>query len=259
MYGDGLFETIAVQGGEPCLWPQHMDRLGSGARRLGIPCPEPDLLYRECLESSAGMETCVVKLVLTRGSGGRGYRPPDRPEPSRILAQFPWPEHPPEWAENGIRARFCRTILGENSALAGIKHLNRLEQVLARAEWQDPDIAEGLMCDGRGRVIGGTMTNLFALIGGRILTPRIDTCGITGTARALTLQLAAQQGIEVAEADLTRQDLAGAEGVFLTNALIGAWAVTRLETIRLDPARLPWRLIGEVRSQALGPGPEVSR
>lgn len=253
MYGDGLFETIAVRDGQPCLWRAHLDRLQAGARRLNIPCPSPAVLYRECTQVAEGAAACVVKLVLTRGAGGRGYAPPASPEPTRILLRFPWPEHPPEWGQSGVTAVWCRTTLGEQPLLAGIKHLNRLEQVLARTEWRDPKIAEGLLCDTRGRVIGGTMSNLFVVAGERLLTPRIHRCGILGTVRALTLDCASALGLDTVEADLVPGDLAAADGVFLTNALIGVWPLRSLGGKRYDPGRLPARLIDEVRRAAHQP------
>lgn len=253
MYGDGLFETIAVRDGRPCLWRSHVERLQAGSRRLAIPCPSPETLYRECVRLASGCAACVVKLVLTRGAGGRGYAPPPSPEPTRILLRYPWPEHPPEWTQSGVAAIWCRTALGEQPLLAGIKHLNRLEQVLARGEWRDPSIAEGLLCDTRGRVIGGTMSNLFVVAGGRLLTPRLDACGILGTVRALTLECAAGLGLEAAETDLAPGDLAAADGVFLTNALIGVWPLGSLGGHSYDLGRLPARLIAEVRRRVHQP------
>jgi 4-amino-4-deoxychorismate lyase len=247
MYGDGLFETIAVRQGLPCLWHAHVERLRAGSRRLAIPCPSPETLYRECVQVADGCAACVVKLVLTRGGGGRGYAPPQAPEPTRILLRYPWPEYPPQWGESGVAALWCQSVLAEQPLLAGIKHLNRLEQVLARAEWRDPEIAEGVVCDTRGRVIGGTMSNLFVVTGERLWTPRIDTCGILGTARALTLECALALGLEAAETDLAPGDLAEADGAFLTNALIGVWPLRALGGHSYDPGRLPARLIAEVR------------
>jgi 4-amino-4-deoxychorismate lyase len=158
----------------------------------------------------------------------------------------------------GVRVGLCRTPLGANPRLAGIKHLNRLEQVLAGGEWDDPEIAEGLMCDGHGRVIAGTMSNLFVVRGGRLLTPTIDACGIAGTVRALTLRLAPAHGLTPAAAELRPAALTGADGLLLTNALIGVWPVRRLGEAAFDPSRLPWDLIDAVRRQAHDPHAEAS-
>jgi 4-amino-4-deoxychorismate lyase len=252
-YGDGLFETVAVREGLPCLWGEHLRRLESGARRLGIAFPPRDLLREEGERVVGGTSPSVLKIILTRGGGGRGYRPPSGVLPTRILMRFPEPEYPLVWREKGVTATLCKTLLGENPYLAGLKHLNRLEQVLARAEWDDPQIAEGIVFDGRGRVIGGSMTNLFLLKTDRLLTPRLDSCGIAGTVRSRVMGMAAASGIEVREADLTRENLFGADGLFLTNALIGIWPVRRLGSVALDTRRLPWELIDRVRESVFTP------
>jgi 4-amino-4-deoxychorismate lyase len=256
-YGDGLFETIAVRAGAPCLWQEHLARLRLGAERLAIPLPDPGLLLTECLALVQGVEAGVVKLMLTSGCGGRGYRRPPEPHPTRILALYPPATEPAGACEAGVAVRWCRTSLGENRQLAGIKHLNRLEQVLARAEWEpgaDRDaFAEGLMCDCRGRVIAGTMTNIFVYAGGRLLTPRLDTCGVAGTVRGLVLRLAPRLGVGAAEVDLHPADLHAADGLFLTNAVIGVWPVRALGDQEFAVGRLPRALISAVRAEAHAP------
>ncbi len=252
-YGDGLFETIAVRESGLCLWTEHFSRLSRGADRLGIPCPPEELLLRDCARLTAGASAAALKIVLTRGSGGRGYGPPESPHPTRILSLHPWPDYPRRWSERGVAVTFCRSSLGVNPILAGLKHLNRLEQVMARSEWRDPGIAEGLMQDGTGRVIGGTMSNLFLVGEGRLLTPRLDTCGIAGTVRDLVLRMAGSFGIEAVESDLRQADVTSASGLFLTNALIGVWPVQRLgeQAMSLEP--LPAGLIAAVRKTAWTP------
>jgi 4-amino-4-deoxychorismate lyase len=252
-YGDGLFETIAIREGSPCLWQAHFERLARGADRLGIPCPSSDLLLSECRRLAHGEQAAVVKIMLTRGSGGRGYRPPEAPTPTRILSLYPWPDYPSSWREQGVAVTFCRTPMGENPTLAGLKHLNRLEQVLARSELRDPSIPEGLMQDGSGRVIGGTMCNLFLVRDGGLLTPRIDRCGIAGTVRDRLLRMAGAFGIEAAETDIDRADIDAAEALFLTNALIGVWPVRRVESKTISSNRLPAELIAAVREAILIP------
>jgi 4-amino-4-deoxychorismate lyase len=195
----------------------------------------------------------VLKVVLTRGIGGRGYRPPESPRPTRILSLHPRPDYPAAWSERGVAVTFCRTRLGENPILAGLKHLNRLEQVLARSEWRDPRIAEGLMQDGKGRVIGGTMSNLFLVSEGRLVTPRLDSCGVAGTVRALVLRIAGDYGIEAVEADVRRAEVAAADGLFLTNALIGIWPVRRLGAKSMSLERLPAELLAAVREAVRTP------
>ena len=166
-YGDGLFETIEVRDGQAVFLERHLERLNAGCHRLHIPFPGAELLSFEvkklCREKACGIGSvrAVLKIIVTRGSGGRGYRQPDVIQPTRVLSLHPYPDYPEIYKEQGIVVRFCSTCLGLNPSLAGIKHLNRLEQVMARFEWNDPAIQEGLMLDVNGHVIEGTMTNLF--------------------------------------------------------------------------------------------------
>jgi 4-amino-4-deoxychorismate lyase len=251
-YGDGLFETLALADAGPCLWRLHLERLDAGCRRLGIAAPEPVLLRREAARAIAGHRDGVLKIILTRGSGGRGYRPDPAARPRRILLWFPGPEYPDSWTVEGVHVRFCATQLGRNPRLAGIKHLNRLEQVLARAEWANPAIAEGLMLDSEGLVIEGTMSNLFVERDGRLLTPRLDRTGVAGVVRALVLEQARAQGIVCEERDLEPQELLAADALFLTNSLIGIWPVRRLEERRYGLGALTLALREAVTASALG-------
>ena len=252
-YGDGLFETIAVVDGKPCLWDRHLARLREGCALLSIPPPPEDQLAAEALGLTRGMDRAVLKLILTRGEGGRGYRPPDPPLPRRILRRTPWPAYPDAWRSTGVRVRYCRTRLGHQPLLAGLKHLNRLEQVLARGEWNDPDIAEGLMLDLDGRVVEGTQTNLFVLQDGQLLTPALDRCGVAGVVRGLVLEAAWVLGFRVVEAALTPERLAAADALFLTSSLAGVWPVRELAGLPVDPDQVPAELRAGVLEAAFRP------
>lgn len=234
-YGDGLFETLAVIDARPVLWSEHRARLEEGCRRLGIPVPPPDALDADVAALAEGQGRGVIKVIVTRGSGGRGYRPPAEPVARRVVSRHPWPDYPPQWFERGVRVRVCTTRLGRNPALAGLKHLNRLEQVLARAEWSDPDIAEGLMLDESGHVIEGTMSNVFCVADGVVRTPQLSACGVAGIMRAQLLGLAEQSGLATQEADLSLAALAGADEVFVCNSLIGLWPVRELDGRAMMP------------------------
>jgi len=229
-YGDGLFETLAVADGRPRHLDRHLARLKDGLARLGIPA-DPAPWTPELLSAAAQAPEGrgVLKLVVTRGSGGRGYAPPDAPVPRRFLFLHPWPTGVEAGRRAGVAVRWCRTRLGEQPALAGLKHLNRLEQVLARSEWRDPAIAEGLLCDGAGRVVEGTRSNLFLVRDGVLLTPRLDRCGVAGVMRGLLLETAAALGLEVRVTDLRPDDVEGADELFLSNSVIGLWPVRCLE------------------------------
>jgi 4-amino-4-deoxychorismate lyase len=227
LYGDGLFETIAISRGVPLLWEYHMRRLVRDARRLGIGVPDMEQLRREADHLIAGRERAVLRIVFTRGSGSRGYAAPADLSPTRVVSIADWPSHPSGAGDQGVCVRFCRTRLGRNPALAGIKHLNRLEQVLARAEWEN-GATEGLMLDDRDRVIEGTMTNVFAVRDGALVTPDLAESGVAGIMRELVLELAALQYTVRVEA-LTREQALVSDELFLTNSLIGVWPVNRLE------------------------------
>ena len=227
-YGDGLFETMAVQDGRARFMDAHFVRLAEGARRLGLPLPDPERLAAQ-IAAAWPKGRGVVKLIITRGPAGRGYRPPRTAEPTCIAAGFDWPAWPPTAWSEGVRLRYCRTRLGRNPWLAGIKHLNRLEQVLARAEWDDEGIAEGLMLDSMDQVISGTQCNLFAVIAGQAITPTLDQCGVAGVMRKAVCGWAAAERHAVIERSLGREELAAATEIFMTNALIGAWPVRELE------------------------------
>lgn len=225
-YGDGVFETVAVIDGRLALWPLHLDRLMEGCRRLGIPAPDPDVLADEARHLALG--DGVLKIMVTRGEGGRGYAPPTKPIPCRILARHPAPAYPPRWWHEGVAVRVCATRLSRQPRLAGIKHLNRLEQVLARTEWDDPEIAEGLMLADNDGVIEGTVTNLFALHEAGLITPPLTDCGVAGVMRRRVVSLAAEMGLATTERSLPIDTLIGCKQLFLTNSLIGVWPVRAL-------------------------------
>jgi 4-amino-4-deoxychorismate lyase len=227
-YGDGLFETIALRQGRLMLWDRHMARLNSGEQRLRLPPQSPDLLYQESL-SVADRPNGVIKIIVTRGEGGRGYRPPAEVKTTRIVAFHDWPEYPSSWITDGLKLRLCATRLGSSPSLAGLKHLNRLEQVLARQEWSDPEIAEGVMLDLDGDMIEGTHSNLFFLQNQTLFTPDLSRCGVAGTVRDLVLELAGRMGMDNQVVRCGPEALDHADAVFITNALIGACPVARFE------------------------------
>ncbi len=223
-YGDGLFETFRVHCGKPQFWQLHCQRLQYGCQALHIPFPDESLLKQEALSFCQGKDNAVLKLIVTRGSGGRGYRPPEHSEPTRLFSLHPFPDYPAQFYTQGITVRLCQTRLGINPLLAGFKHLNRLEQVLARSEWTEPSIQEGLLLDLQGHLIEGTMSNLFLVKNKILMTPLLDQCGIKGVIRQWVLET----GLAVEERRLDLTDLQQADEVFVCNSIIGIWPVTRL-------------------------------
>jgi len=229
-YGDGLFETLAVTDGRIRLLDFHLERLRDGCLRLGIPMPPAESTTTELQQAAAGTSRAVLKLIITRGIGGRGYRPPEDAIPQRVLLRYPWPDYPGSWAEQGVRVKLCETRLATQPRLAGIKHLNRLEQVLARAEWSDADgYQEGLMLDMEGQVVEGTMSNVFASPGeGVLLTPDLSRSGVAGVMRRQILEQAAGAGVTARVARIPLNEFLRAREIFLCNSLMGVWPVTAL-------------------------------
>lgn len=225
-YGDGVFRTLRIDRGAPRWWQDQFHKLNQDCARLGLHCP-PQEAWQADLAQLDLPASGILRLVVTRGEGPRGYQPPPQPIPTRIVSV--WPIEHDDIPARGITTRVCRLRLGHQPALAGVKHLNRLENVLARAEWQDPDIREGILLDQDGQVISGVMSNLFIWQDGMLRTPRLDNCGVAGVARARLMALAIQAGYAVRESDLTLDDIHAADEVMFTNSAILLWRVARLE------------------------------
>lgn len=252
-YGDGLFETLAVKEGQPQLWDRHMERLREGCRRLHLPAPDPILLRDEAAMLCSGAARAVLKIILTRGAGARGYRIQPGVSATRILTLSAAADYPEHYYRDGVTVRLCATPLARNPVLAGIKHLNRLEQVLARAEWDDARIAEGLMCDPDGYIIEGTMSNLFLVRSGALAVPRLDACGVAGVMRASILAWARGAGVAVQERPVTPADLKAADEAFLCNSLIGVWPIRRCGETALRRGPLTARVLAAVGRYSLMP------
>jgi 4-amino-4-deoxychorismate lyase len=242
-FGDGLFETIACRRGRPRFLPLHLERLELGCRRLDIHARSLDDVRREVLALAGEVERAIVKVLLTRGTAlARGYGFSGREKATRITFRYAWPLETAAASQDGVQVRTAAMRLGENPALAGLKHCNRLEQVLARKEWTDPGIAEALLFSSSGRLVSGTMTNVFILNGSRLCTPRVDLCGVAGVMRRVVLREAQRAGIQVEEGVLNADDLHTADEIFLTNARIGIWPVRSLDGRTLPPGPVTRRL-----------------
>jgi 4-amino-4-deoxychorismate lyase len=226
-YGDGLFETMLLKDAAIRFMPQHLARLSSSCSRLGMLYPGDALLEAELGAIVKGHRDGVIKIVMTRGVGGRGYRPDAQSAPTRIVALYDTPD------ANGmdIAVRWCEMRLARNPALAGMKHLNRLEQVLAQCEWSDGQIAEGFMLDYEGELVCGTSSNVFLVRGQELVTPDLRYCGVRGVMRGEVIRLATQLGISVHDEPLWPDDVASASEVFVTNAVRGIRAVVSLDSL----------------------------
>jgi 4-amino-4-deoxychorismate lyase len=227
-YGDGIFETIACVNNQLQFWPQHIARMADGAKKLKIDFPGDKLWLRDVqtlFNHQPAGESWVIKLILTRGAGERGYRSPAKSLPSRIAIRSSWPDNIDQVAERGARIRVCDTRLAVSPQLAGIKHLNRLENVLARNEWRD-EYDEGLMMDFRGHVIEGTMSNLFAVKNNVLYTPALDQCGVNGVIRQQIISIADELKLAIQETGMTLAELMQMDEMMLTNSVIGLWPVS---------------------------------
>lgn len=227
-YGDGLFETMRAYQGVVLWWNAHWARLAQGAQRLRLPLPDRAWVMAEAADL-LGNRGGVLKLVVSRGGGGRGYAPPAGAAPTWLLARHPLPPPP---RDGGLVLRWCETRLALQPALAGIKHCNRLEQVLARGEWDDAGIDEGLVRSTEGDVVGATAANLFVLEGRRWRTPKVDRCGIAGVCRGWLLAATRAQ-----EARLSPEDIEAADAIVLCNAVRGILPVARLGDRTWPPHR----------------------
>ena len=225
-YGDGLFETMRVHRGAIPWWDDHWSRLSLGAERLGIPLPDEARVRDEAAFLFADRGDGVLKLLVTRGAGERGYAPPTDPAPTWIVSRHALPTRP----GRGLRLHVCATRFASQPALAGIKHCNRLEQVLARAEAERAGADEGLLLDSAGHVVGATAANLFAFVDGRWATPAIVDCGIAGVCRAKLLS-----SLDAVERMPMLAEVEAADAVFLCNAVRGILPVARLGAREWSP------------------------
>lgn len=251
-YGDGLFETIRFLGNDAPLWDRHMYRLLTSCERLHMPAPDPHLLRQEAQQAVGNQREAVVRITVTRGVGERGYALPSVTVTTRIVAALPIPFVAASIYRDGIRMHPCQTTLADQPLLAGMKHLNRLEQVLARAEWNDPAIGEGLLCDRHGHAICATAANLFAVVDGIPATPSLERCGVAGVARAEVLDALPACQIR----DLSIAECLRASELFLSSSLRGILPVQAVGDTVYAPGPVTramqkhWRDLGFAMEQA---------
>lgn len=223
-YGDGVFRTVRVVAGQPRGWAAHRQRLLADCAHMGLPEPDMGVIACEAGRLFADGGDGALKILITRG-GGRGYAPPQKPGANRWLFRYPLPVWPREYSQTGVAIDVCTTPIGTSPALAGVKHCNRLEQVLARHECIENGWPEALMRTVDGRVICGTMSNLFVVRGQDLITPEIIDAGVAGATRQRVMaacrasgQLCRQQKLDLAAAR-------AADEIFLCNSLMEIWPV----------------------------------
>lgn len=229
-YGDGLFETLLVNNNRPRHWQAHMDRLGAGCERLGLSMPPQSILLREVQTVSAGMSMVVVKIILTRNGEARGYQPQDH-KTTRIVSAHPYPQDVEGTVLKGVDARVCNLRLAIQPALGGIKHLNRLEQVLASAELSQSGITEGILLDREDHVICAISANIFLVKENRLLTPRLDRCGVRGVIRSQILSAFSHR---CEQRRILLDQFLEADEVFVCNSVKGVIPVTAIDEQRFE-------------------------
>ena len=253
-YGHGMFETCRIVDGRVPLWPYHRERLLATALRLKIPL-SIESIDADVAELAALRRVGIIKVLVTAGQGGRGYRADDCMA-RRVVTVFPAPQEIVD-RRVGATVRMCQTRLALQPALAGLKHLNRLEQVLARAEWSDRNVAEGLMSDVEGNLIEGVATNLFVARNGRIATARLDRCGVAAIMRRVLIEErpGIDEPIEIRHIAVVELD--EADECFLTNSVIGVWPIARVldrSGTRQQPGRITFRIMAALEARFGFPG-----
>ena len=237
-YGDGLFETVAIRNGKARFWHSHIARLQIGCERLGISPPPSEELSSELenalAQTTVALEFATAKLVLSAGLSPRGYRRRSDMRPIVRVGIFVANKLPGDHYRDGVAVRICSSRLAIQPQLAGIKSMNRLEQVLASTEWHDAEIFEGLMQDTAGRLICGTMSNMFIVADTKLLTPALTRCGVSGVMRRHLLELMQASGVECKVCDIEYAELEKASELFLSNSQFGVLPVRRYAELDMN-------------------------
>lgn len=229
-YGDGVFRTMVVRHGQPDNWPLHYQKLVADCAVIGIVCPSAELLISDMQQLFSNVENHqeVAKIIITRGEGARGYAPPAITNPTRVIIKSAMPQYAEDNLIKGVNLHLCETRIPEQIKLAGIKHLNRLENVLARMEWNDENLFDGLMLDKDGNVIECTMSNIFARFDDLLVTPDLSMCGVSGITRQRIIWLASTLNLKVEVKPLPYAKMAFADEVIICNSLYGALPVHKI-------------------------------
>jgi len=226
-FGDGLFETCVVENKKILFWVNHFARLNRGCEQLKISKVDESVWLSDVKKalSLCSYDHCVVKLILSRGESLRGYGFKDDIKPVRAVIVS---ELQKTTLNNSFCLEYCKSGYVSNSKLAGIKHCNRLEQVLARAGLKSD---EGIMLDENHNVISVTQGNIYAIHGNTLITPKLDKCGVEGTRRDVILDLTKLLGIKVKVDTLSVKELGQANEVFISNSIIGIQSISQIGDI----------------------------
>jgi 4-amino-4-deoxychorismate lyase len=242
LYGDGVFETMRLTAGHIAFWSHHWLRLQTGLHRLGFPELSERALMLALAPALVEDQDAVLRVSISR-DGLRGYRYSNE---ANIIIDVQKSSLPtPIWHGQSLKVRWCQTRWAQQPLLAGIKHLNRLEQVLARSEWTDTSIAEGLVCDTQGQVISGTMSALLLRFGQTVLAADITQTGIDSVARRVVLDALPSMGYDLQVQSLSQKDVLMADELLLMNVVQGIGSVASCDGVSFSDARLaqtlfPW-------------------
>lgn len=234
-YGHGLFETILMHQSSLPLVDRHLSRLNRGASALGIPIKSDPIynhvqLFLDQLKGES-ISQGVVKVIVTAGVGGRGYKSPDTIEPSVVCNYSNLPKDIADYRNQAMNVRFCEHRLPINQPLAGIKHLNRLDQILARNEWTCDNYHEGLLFSESGHLIEAVAGNLFVKMADGWITPCVDQAGVAGVMRSLMLEeIFPACNISVCVSTITMSELAESEALLVGNSIKGLAEVGSIDS-----------------------------
>jgi 4-amino-4-deoxychorismate lyase len=241
-YGDGVFRTLRMHAGRPVSWERQYAKLQRDCNALKIACPSALVLSSELQQLGKIQTDGVAKIIITRGVSTRGYAPAAQSETTRILSVTPATAFPAAYAKQGVRVHVCKVRLGHQQQLAGIKHLNRLENVLAAGEWQDQGMPEGVLSDISGNIISGTRSNLFMSRSNVLYTPNLMRCGVAGVQRDRVMDWAKQHEVTCKVADFSMEELVQADEIFLVNSVFGLWPVQELADYRRTQHPIAWKI-----------------
>jgi 4-amino-4-deoxychorismate lyase len=227
-YGDGAFTTMLTNSGQIQLWEYHRQRMDACLRALSIPKPDWLLVEAWLQQAVKHNPKAGLKLLVSRGVGGRGYGIEGATHPTIVISHFDYPEHYSQWQQSGIALGVSSVRLGINPRLAGHKHNNRLEQILIKREIEQESWQDAVVLDIDDNVIETSIANLFWCKSGKLFTPNLDKCGITGVMRKQVIQFAENRNIEVQTSEYSVAELVDAKEVFMTNSLLGIVPITQI-------------------------------
>ena len=252
-YGDGIFETIAYKNNTLMYWNEHIQRLNNACSILQLNIIDEKIWLKDIKKIiNDNQHDLIIKLIYSRGEGQRGYKIAEPVKPVRVVMSSALPEYADELYSHGVKLMVCRTPASSNSRLAGIKHLNKLENVLARNEWSDDKIFEGLMLDDYGNVIEGTMTNLFAVKNDSLYTPILKRSGVNGIIRQRIIDLAKNNNIVTQQIGIKLDKLLEMDEIFISNSLIGLCPVKQIDNNQYKIGSITRQLINKLQQDENG-------